>query len=869
MIQDKIFFDEKDPTGLSYNTPFTFYGSYQGRLWSKSPSGSIQYYTQNSDLSAYATTGSNQFSGSQAITGSLTVTGTITGTVAGTTSTASYVEYTNVANKPALVSGSAQVASFGIFATTGSNGFNGSQSITGSLTVTGQVVAQTLNVQQVTSSIVYSSGSNIFGNSLANTQQFTGSVGVTGSLTVNGASSFSSNLTATGNLNLQGAVTRNINFYDSSNTNINAQIQYDQISSNSGQLFFGTNNAGTFATRLTISNTGAATFSSSVSATTLSLSATVADYAATITNIQDDSQGLLVRATDNDSGLYLIRAQSSNSSVSQTWVDRFTLAKNGAATFSSFITAQSSGGSGLRIYGGSGTNQWDMYLNGANIRFSDNTGTGSVVFDRPLNGTSASFTDDVSLSGIKNVRWGLDDGTANARAWGIRNGYNASGDFVVLSSSTNNTTLNTVQLQIARTGAATFSSSVQTGNNITVNSSTYNWYSSSNVAFRVVDFGQYGSVYSYQDGAYYSGFAHNTYFANGTFDWRYKNTGGASNFYFQNGNLYFETAASGTAGTAAALSTKFYITSGGNVLIGDTSNASGSPTFYVKNKAGAVANIAGWNFGGTTTAENGNNNLLTSGAYYNGSSMVATQTTSTGYQQYSGIHVFYTDSGLTPGNTYSNTERMRITSGGYLKASNNGIYINSTATYHELKTTENARVAILTNSSSTLNTQNGLLVLFQAINPNNSSSTFIDCEESSGIVRFSVRSNGGIANYQANNVNLSDERTKKDIEPLESYWDKFKALEIVKFKYKDQTHDDFNIGVIAQQVEAVAPEFVDIDGWNTKPELDEEGNEIVSTEEPLKSIYTADLYHATIKVLQEAMAKIETLEAKIQTLEQQ
>jgi hypothetical protein len=62
-------------------------------------------------------------------------------------------------------------------------------------------------------------------------------------------------------------VTRNINFYDSSNTNINAQIQYDQISSNSGQLFFGTNNAGTFATRLTITNTGAATFSSSVDGT--------------------------------------------------------------------------------------------------------------------------------------------------------------------------------------------------------------------------------------------------------------------------------------------------------------------------------------------------------------------------------------------------------------------------------------------------------------------------------------------------------------------------------------------------------------------------------------------------------------------------
>jgi hypothetical protein len=76
------------------------------------------------------------------------------------------------------------------------------------LTVTGQVVAQTLNVQQVTSSIVYSSGSNIFGNSLGNTQQFTGSVSVTGSLTSNGALS-GTNATFTGTALLGGATATN------------------------------------------------------------------------------------------------------------------------------------------------------------------------------------------------------------------------------------------------------------------------------------------------------------------------------------------------------------------------------------------------------------------------------------------------------------------------------------------------------------------------------------------------------------------------------------------------------------------------------------------------------------------------------------
>ena len=58
---------------------------------------------------------------------------------------------------------------------------SGSLLITGSLTTSGTLTAQTLVVQTVTSSIVYSSGSNIFGNQLTNVQQMTGSLRVTGS----------------------------------------------------------------------------------------------------------------------------------------------------------------------------------------------------------------------------------------------------------------------------------------------------------------------------------------------------------------------------------------------------------------------------------------------------------------------------------------------------------------------------------------------------------------------------------------------------------------------------------------------------------------------------------------------------------------
>ena len=69
---------------------------------------------------------------------------------------------------------------------------SGSLLITGSLTASGTLTAQTLVVQTVTSSIVYSSGSNVFGNSSTDTQKFTGSV------LISGSSTFSNNIILTG-----------------------------------------------------------------------------------------------------------------------------------------------------------------------------------------------------------------------------------------------------------------------------------------------------------------------------------------------------------------------------------------------------------------------------------------------------------------------------------------------------------------------------------------------------------------------------------------------------------------------------------------------------------------------------------------------
>jgi len=132
--------------------------------------------------------------------------------------------------------------------------------------VSGVLTAQTLIVQTISSSIIYSSGSNIFGNDLTNTQKLTGSVSITGSLTVNGrnyltdSSSFSSRtfnleqasaslFLATASLN---AFSASINNYTSSNNTTTASINAFSASINNftaSQLILN----GTYAT--TASNT--------------------------------------------------------------------------------------------------------------------------------------------------------------------------------------------------------------------------------------------------------------------------------------------------------------------------------------------------------------------------------------------------------------------------------------------------------------------------------------------------------------------------------------------------------------------------------------------------------------------------------------
>jgi len=133
-------------------------------------------------------------SGSLTVTGNIIASGSITlsGSVASASfaATASFValaqsaSYVLTAQTASFVA-NAQTASFVALAQSASNAVAAATaSFANAFTVASTLTAQTLVVQTITSSVVYSSGSNIFGNDIGNTQTFTGSVNITGSIGV-------------------------------------------------------------------------------------------------------------------------------------------------------------------------------------------------------------------------------------------------------------------------------------------------------------------------------------------------------------------------------------------------------------------------------------------------------------------------------------------------------------------------------------------------------------------------------------------------------------------------------------------------------------------------------------------------------------
>ncbi len=207
------------------------------------------------------------------------------------------------------------------------------------------------------------------------------------------------------------------------------------------------------------------------------------------------------------------------------------------------------------------------------------------------------------------------------------------------------------------------------------------------------------------------------------------------------------------------------------------------------------------------------------------------------------ISYLHSSNALTFGSDAS--ERMRIdSSGSFLVGRTGTINVDSQVCNHVFEQLSSSNFALGVHANNS--TQRGIGIYYTS---GNTASDFLFCEVA-GSIRFELKGNGGLANIQSNDVNLSDVSVKKNITDAASTIDQVKQWKIKEFHLTDdEDSDDKRFGVVAQDMETVDPKLVTEYGSN------------------LKGVKEQQIYWKAIKSLQEAIAKIEVLETKVAALE--
>ena len=134
-------------------------------------------------------------------------------------------------------------------------------------------------------------------------------------------------------------------------------------------------------------------------------------------------------------------------------------------------------------------------------------------------------------------------------------------------------------------------------------------------------------------------------------------------------------------------------------------------------------------------------------------------------------------------------------------------------------------------------------------------------------LNFEVQHDGDVLNANNSYGSISDERVKQNIIDAPSSWNDIKNIRVRKYKLNSDIERysnnpvlgeaPYHIGVISQEIETVSPGLI-------KQDKLEDGT---PDENSMKHVKYSVLYMKAVKALQEAMERIETLEAKVQTLE--
>ena len=167
----------------------------------------------------------------------------------------------------------------------------------------------------------------------------------------------------------------------------------------------------------------------------------------------------------------------------------------------------------------------------------------------------------------------------------------------------------------------------------------------------------------------------------------------------------------------------------------------------------------------------------------------------------------------------------------------------------------NASIAYLRSSS----TNTSSLTLRKAISSADAVD-YVQCRNDANTLKLVIEGSGDIKNTNNSYGAISDEKLKENIVDATSQWDDIKAVRVRKYSLKEDGLDAPNmLGVVAQELESAG-----MNGLVSESVDRNENNANLGT--VTKSVNYSILYMKAVKALQEAMVRIESLEAEVSAL---
>lgn len=584
------------------------------------------------------------------------------------------------------------------------------------------------------------------------------------------------------------------------------------------------------STKLTISSGGDATFGSKLDITT-----SVSGFASTITNNKDDSQGLLVRTSDNDGGEYILDLQSSTSSTGTDYSSKFNVAKGGNATFTGLINANQGVAVVDTTAGSAGTPQFKTLLS---YQYSNVNALSTIKGGNEASGTNGTYL-KFYVNSKDAVNTPLNLLTLQSS---FVNGTNANFncDVEVVKSST-------PTIQLTQSGTTNYKGYIKlAGNDLEIRGSS-----------GVMEFYN-GSVDGNSSALAMS-----------------ISSGGAANFV---SDVYQRSTLLTTDGTTANYRWQTYNNASDDAYVINSRNVgdvfkigytTGQAAFSSPNTTANVAMVTirstdsqGADVGGTIGLGGSYGAGLVNYALIRGAKENSTNNDSNGYMSFT-VH-----------SSAGEVERMRIASGG-----NVGIGTASPSTTLDVVSNTSSQYAARIINASTQSSTTAPSINFAYSNGSTSygmvmnkgsinSGYFIGCFSPTNAHVFQILYNGNVENLNNAYGQISDIKLKENIVDATPKLNDLLRVNIKNFNFIG--NETKQIGVIAQELEEIFPSMIDEKTDTEDREVtDEEGNittEIVDLGTVTKSVKYSVFTPMLIKAIQEQQAQIEELKSEIQLL---